>query len=172
MGDYNIGRIGLRIRGAYDATANYEKLDVVHLNGSSYVAKAASMGVPVSDTSKWALLCGSCEAADYLSEEVATGSYWIDGKMIFSKMYVKENAANGTIYSLPIGVAYETAWVDPTTCFCVNSNGTTYPLSFITSGAARAFIAYIKRSDNTLNVMTGIGTTATLYVRLMYTKPD
>lgn len=172
MADYNIGRVGMRVRGAYDAATSYDKLDVVTLNGCSYVAKEASLGVPVADANKWMLLCGGVETTDYFTEEVATGSNWVNGKMIYSKMYVKENAAKGTFYALPIGVEYEMAWLDPSQCFCVNSNGNTYPLSYITNESVRTCVAYIKGSDSTINVMTGTGTTGTIYARLLYTKPD
>lgn len=54
--NYNLGRIGMNVRGAYSATANYEKLDVVSYNGSSYVAKAACTNVLPTNTEKWELL--------------------------------------------------------------------------------------------------------------------
>lgn len=37
--NYTLGRIGLNIRGTYDAEETYAELDVVHYQGSSYVAR-------------------------------------------------------------------------------------------------------------------------------------
>lgn len=59
MSTYNLGRVGLNIRGAYDSTATYNNLDVVRYNGASYVAKAQSTGVVPTNTENWELLAGS-----------------------------------------------------------------------------------------------------------------
>lgn len=47
---YNLGRIGLNLRGDYDAATTYEKLDVVHYKGNSYAAKGACTGILPTDT--------------------------------------------------------------------------------------------------------------------------
>ena len=51
--NYNIGRIGLNLRGDFDAEASYEKLDVVFYNGSSYAAKTTCTGVHPTDVNSW-----------------------------------------------------------------------------------------------------------------------
>lgn len=59
MAIYELGKIGLNLRGNYDASANYSKLDVVSYNGSSYVALESCAGViPDSQdaTNKWMML--------------------------------------------------------------------------------------------------------------------
>ena len=38
MANYELGRIGLNLRGSYDAAMTYQRLDTVTYNGSSYVA--------------------------------------------------------------------------------------------------------------------------------------
>lgn len=53
---YNLGRIGFNLRGAYDAAANYERLDVVNYNGSSYAAIDESIGVVPTNAEHWMLL--------------------------------------------------------------------------------------------------------------------
>lgn len=47
---------GLRYRGAWSSTASYSRDDVVTSGGSTYVAKATSKGVSVTNTTSWALL--------------------------------------------------------------------------------------------------------------------
>lgn len=59
MNTYNLGKIGLNLRGNYAASENYSKLDVVSYNGSSYVALDNCVGVtPGSQdaTNKWMML--------------------------------------------------------------------------------------------------------------------
>ena len=58
MSTYNLGRIGLNIRGAYDSAATYEKLDMVRYHGGSYVAKEQCTGVLPTNTDSWELLVG------------------------------------------------------------------------------------------------------------------
>ena len=53
---YNLGRIGLNLRGDFDAAASYEKLDVVFYDGSSYAAKSACTGVLPTNADFWTLL--------------------------------------------------------------------------------------------------------------------
>lgn len=53
MANYELGKIGLNIRGEYSEHADYEMLDVVSYNGSSYVALAACTGVNPADATKW-----------------------------------------------------------------------------------------------------------------------
>ena len=56
MATYNLGRVGLNPRGAYNSTTTYSKLDVVTYNGSSYVSLTGSTGSAPTDTTNWALL--------------------------------------------------------------------------------------------------------------------
>ena len=54
--NYNLGRVGLVVHGAYDSSAAYQKLDVVQYSGSSYVAKEDSTNVIPTDVGCWSLL--------------------------------------------------------------------------------------------------------------------
>lgn len=56
MATYNLGKIGLKPRGEYSASAAYEKLDFVNYEGSSYVALENCIGVSPEDETKWMLL--------------------------------------------------------------------------------------------------------------------
>lgn len=53
---YELGRVGLKLRGDYNAATAYEKLDVVSYNGSCYAAKAACTGVAPTNEQSWMLL--------------------------------------------------------------------------------------------------------------------
>ena len=58
-GTYNLGRIGLKVCGAYSATEEYNYLDIVRYNGASYIAKESVTGILPTDSSYWELLAGS-----------------------------------------------------------------------------------------------------------------
>ena len=56
MATYDLGKIGLNLRGTYNASTSYKKLDAVNYNGSSYAALADTTGVTPTDPAKWMLL--------------------------------------------------------------------------------------------------------------------
>lgn len=73
---YSLGRIGLKIRGAYSPIMNYEALDVVRLNGSSYVATAPSVGMtPDENPGYWSLLAQGCAETSFaaMPRDVSSG---------------------------------------------------------------------------------------------------
>ncbi len=53
MAEYNLGRVGLVIKGEYDNTTQYKKLDVVFFNGRTYVAKRDAKGQEPTNTVYW-----------------------------------------------------------------------------------------------------------------------
>ena len=59
MSEYSLGRIGLVPRGAYDAAATYQPLDVVTHEGSSYACVAVCTGTPPTNPLNWQLLAQS-----------------------------------------------------------------------------------------------------------------
>lgn len=79
MAGYNLGRIGLNYRGAYSASASYEKLDVVTYGGSSYIAKAAAQAKVPTNTSYWDVLAqGAVETYFYsttVNKSVAASTF-------------------------------------------------------------------------------------------------
>ena len=92
MATYALGKIGMNLRGTYDVSATYNKLDVVTYNGSSYAALQTCTGVPVTNAEYWQMLCvGNAES--YSTDEVCTGGTWIDGKPIYRRVFYAENAA-------------------------------------------------------------------------------
>ena len=98
MSTYDIGRIGLNIRGDYDATAEYEKLDVVYYNGSSYVAKGEGTGIAPDNANMWQLLALGVPD-NYRDEEQFTGQYWVNGKPIYRRTLQVTVTANAYSYS-------------------------------------------------------------------------
>ena len=97
MATYALGKIGMNLRGTYDASATYNKLDVVTNNGSSYAALQSCTGIPVTNTEYWQMLCAG-NAESYTTDEVCTGGTWIDGKSIYRRVFVAENVT-GADYS-------------------------------------------------------------------------
>ena len=93
MATYVLGKIGMNLRGTYDVSATYNKLDVVTYNGSGYAALQICTGVPVTNTEYWQQLCiGNAES--YTTNEVCTGGTWIDGKPIYRRAFVAENVTD------------------------------------------------------------------------------
>ena len=86
MATYTLGKIGMNLRGTYDASATYNKLDVVTYHGSSYAALQSCTGVPVTNTEYWQMLCAG-NGEHYSDNEVLTGNTWIDGKPIYRKLF-------------------------------------------------------------------------------------
>ena len=99
MATYALGKIGMNLRGTYDVSATYNKLDVITYNGSSYAALQTCTGVPVTNTEYWQMLCvGNAES--YSTDEVCTGGTWIDGKPIYRRVFYAENLTNAS-YTFP-----------------------------------------------------------------------
>lgn len=103
---YNLGRIGMNICGEYNATTNYEKLDVVSYEGGSYVAKVASNNILPTEGNHWMQLAkGETDIIDYSTDEILTNMRWIDGRPIYQRVYSASITMNvikevGTIENL------------------------------------------------------------------------
>ena len=50
---YDLGRVGLNLRGEYSSTTAYEPLDVATWQGSSYVASESTTGIRPSDETNY-----------------------------------------------------------------------------------------------------------------------
>ena len=66
----NLGRVGLVLRGAYDASAAYSRMDVVSYQGSSYAALKATTGHDPTDTSYWQPMTDIREALEKTTQAV------------------------------------------------------------------------------------------------------
>ena len=64
MATVNLGRVGLVLKGEYDASTKYEKLDVVTYQGSSYIAKQTTTGNAPTNESFWQLQSEKGEKGD------------------------------------------------------------------------------------------------------------
>ena len=54
-----LGRVSIVFKGEYNSTTNYEKLDIVSYNGSSYACLKDCVGVIPTDTTYWQLVAES-----------------------------------------------------------------------------------------------------------------
>ena len=54
-----LGRVSIIFKGEYNSTTNYEKLDIVSYNGSSYACLKDCVGVIPTDTTYWQLVAES-----------------------------------------------------------------------------------------------------------------
>lgn len=101
------------------------------------------------------------------TEEVLTGSTWLNGKPIYAKTFVHTNAAGNTAHSLNLPENIELAWLDSSNTFHVNLNGVIYSLYSIIND-----VNYFNCFINTESVIykTGATTGGDFYIRVFYTK--
>ena len=115
---YTLGRVGLNPRGAYSASATYEKLDVVNYEGSSYAALARVTGVLPTNTTNWTLLAQGTDAESpalpgYSTNEHLTGETWIDGKAIYRKNFYNTGTLNsGNIVNVAHGISNAESFIE------------------------------------------------------------
>lgn len=85
---YNLGRVGLNLRGEYAGGTNYEKLDVVTREGSSYAAKQATVNIAPPNENYWMLLSrgvhsyGTTSNGWYVKFGDENGGLMIEGKRV------------------------------------------------------------------------------------------
>ena len=63
MARQTLGKVMMLLKGEYDSNTQYEILDVVTYNGSSYVAKQSTQGNLPTNTNYWLLLAEKGDAA-------------------------------------------------------------------------------------------------------------
>lgn len=81
---YNLGRVGMNVRGEYSPTIAYQPMDIVTYQNGSYMAKVATTGSAPANTSKWdKLMQGS---SDYAVAAENTGIKWIDGRPVYRRI--------------------------------------------------------------------------------------
>ena len=59
-----LGRVSIIFKGEYNSTTNYEKLDIVSYNGSSYACLKGCVGVIPTDTTYWQLVAQKGEQGE------------------------------------------------------------------------------------------------------------
>ena len=72
MANYELGRIGLNLRGSYSAGTTYQRLDAVTYNGSSYVALDSCTGILPTDPGKWMVLAQGMQNIGMQAGDVIT----------------------------------------------------------------------------------------------------
>jgi len=70
MANINLGRIGIAIKGEWNSTFKYERLDLVSFEGGGYVAIAPNKNIPPTDSSYWLQIAapGKTGSIDNLDE--------------------------------------------------------------------------------------------------------
>ena len=167
---YDLGRVGLNLRGEYDSTAAYEPLDVATWQGSSYVASESTTGIRPSDEEKRTMLAQGT-VSPICMEEQRTGLYWINGKPIYAKMFMlpAPPTANASLEYYCDFSGMEDVWIDPSNTFLRRKdNAGTYHAGYIASDAGRQFCVMPNKSTGVLIVVSD--SEGTVYVRLLYTK--
>lgn len=85
---YDLGRICPKLRGAYSNSATYDFLDVVSLNGSSYICKADGTKNKVpTNTSYWMIFAQSGESAHITQADIEN----IVNQLLQENVVVDEN---------------------------------------------------------------------------------
>ncbi len=82
MAEYNLGRVGLVIKGEYDNTTQYKKLDVVFFNGRTYVAKRDAKGQEPTNTVYWQQMVYKGKGYNPKGAWESNTSYTNDGEQI------------------------------------------------------------------------------------------
>ena len=59
-----LGRVSIVFKGEYNSTTNYEKLDIVSYNGSSYACLKDCVGIIPTDTTYWQLVAQKGEKGE------------------------------------------------------------------------------------------------------------
>lgn len=59
-----LGRVSIVFKGEYNSTTNYEKLDIVSYNGSSYACLKDCVGIIPTDTTYWQLVAQKGEQGE------------------------------------------------------------------------------------------------------------
>ena len=161
---YNLGRVGMNLRGEYDPAAAYEPLDTVTWRGGSYAARVAATGIEPSAEDTWMPLAQGL--APYSAEEQKTGSRWIDGRPIYRRAFdVTKNLPSGTVL---FAINDMDALLTCSGCI-VEGNGAKRPFGSAYS-SNNEYGVYVLNNNN-LIVQTlggGVGTRAYGYVE--YTK--
>lgn len=166
MATYTLGKIGMKLRGTYDASTTYSKLDVVTHNGSSYAALCPCTGVPVTNTECWQQLCvGNSE--NYSDEEVCTVGTWTDGKLIYRKViHISSIGANSVVnYDLmPVSEIGDIVSIRGTACVNDAWGWIALPVASVSASTTDRFAANIEIdcTEDMARITVYTGTTRTI----------
>lgn len=117
MANYELGKIGLTPKGEYNSASSYEALDVVSLDGSSYIALDSCTNIAPTDTAHWMLLAqGTASPSAWIYPTLSTGvtpgdygagtfRYKKEGKHVFvaGSVNVTPGSSTITLFTLPAG---------------------------------------------------------------------
>ena len=161
---YNLGRVGMNLRGEYDPTATYEMLDVVTWRGGSYAARAAATGIAPSAEDSWMPLAQGL--APYSVGEQKTGSRWIDGRPVYRRAFdITKNLPSGTVL---FAIDDMDALLTCSGCI-VEGNGAKRPFGSAYS-SDNEYGVYALNNNNLIVQTLGGGVGARAYGYVEYTK--
>lgn len=69
MAQYTLGKIAPVFQGGYNSTTQYERLDIVYYQGSSYVAKSSTKGNLPTNTTYWQIVAKASTWTDFSTDE-------------------------------------------------------------------------------------------------------
>lgn len=96
MSSYNLGRVALIPKGVYSDTSQYEKLDIVSFNNSSYVAKQSVTGVePLQgeDSEYWMLLVGGGSSGGGIDVDAELQSVYTTSKTAIRNAIIQKGVS-------------------------------------------------------------------------------
>jgi len=103
-------------------------------------------------------------------QEVKTGGRWADDKPLYTKVLKLTGAKSKVNHDIAVPADVETAWVDPSGSFCLSSNGSVYPVSYMGTDGTAVFQAQYRPDLKAVRVATYTGTSADFYIKIFYTK--
>ena len=161
---YNLGRVGMNLRGEYDPAAAYEPLDTVTWRGGSYAARVAATGIAPSAEDSWMPLAQGL--APYSVGEQKTGSRWIDGRPVYRRAFdITKNLPSGTVL---FAIDDMDALLTCSGCI-VEGNGAKRPFGSAYS-SDNEYGVYALNNNNLIVQTLGGGVGARAYGYVEYTK--
>ena len=166
---YNLGRVGMNLRGEYDPAAAYEPLDTVTWRGGSYAARVAATGIAPSAEDTWMPLAQGLSSYD--TKERYTGRHWIDGKPIYERTVIFKTPAtvNASIEHPFDFSGMDRVWVDTAGTVMERRDGLyVYHAGYVANDAGRQFMVNPRPNNGIIMIVSDAEGTA--YVSLFYTK--
>lgn len=107
---------------------------------------------------------------DFSTSETDTGLKWIDGRPVYTRMFVVENPGTATGL-LDIGMVTDLVWLDMSGCFLKN-DGAIFHAAHIGATGTRTLVLQIgvSNTDNAAILYATPYGTSTIYVKAFYVK--
>ena len=106
----------------------------------------------------------------YSTEEVETGSKWIDGRPVYARILTLKGVAGRALHNIALDVLADMVWFSADGSVCVHSNGYSYPLCCSDANGVVTFTAGYYKPERNVQVYCGTAGTVDFYVRVLYTR--